>query len=152
VRHDHSGVWQRFVTNRAISPQVIQSERIINQLFGATRLQRRSLDPPFIVIQVIERKDAPRCALRVSIGKISKWHFVVNRCHIPIGRQRLTHESGDVTRRRHQVLRAPARCLKEKFRRAQPRRDDVEILWLVSLISSSDNAGQHVCKLNASRL
>jgi hypothetical protein len=37
-------VWQRFVTNRAISPQVIQAERVINQLFCAARLQRRSLD------------------------------------------------------------------------------------------------------------
>jgi hypothetical protein len=38
------GVWQRFVTNRAVSPQVIQAERVTSQLFCAARLQRRSLD------------------------------------------------------------------------------------------------------------
>jgi hypothetical protein len=38
------GVWQRFTTNRAISPQVIQAERVINHLFCAAGLRRRSLD------------------------------------------------------------------------------------------------------------
>jgi transposase len=33
-----SGVWQRFATSRAISPQVIHAERVINQLFCAARL------------------------------------------------------------------------------------------------------------------
>jgi hypothetical protein len=44
------------------------------------------------------------------------------------------------------------RRLEEKVCGAPPRLDDVEVFGLISLKSSLDNAGQHVCKLNASRL
>jgi hypothetical protein len=77
------GVWQRFVTNRAISPLVIQAERVINSLFCASRLQRRSLDHPFIV-QVIENERRIEMRVeRVYRQSLQMAHFVADRCHIP---------------------------------------------------------------------
>jgi hypothetical protein len=75
-----SGVWRRFVTNRATSPQVIQIER----LSGAVRLQRRSLAHPVIVVQMIETERRSRFRVeQVCQQSLQMAQFVANRCHIP---------------------------------------------------------------------
>jgi hypothetical protein len=66
---------------RAISPQVIQAERIINQLCAAPL--GRSLDHlPSIQVIENERRIEMRVE-KVSRQDLQMVYFVANRCHIP---------------------------------------------------------------------
>jgi hypothetical protein len=56
----------------AISPQVIQAERVINQIFCAARF-RGEVWTTVHSIQVIENERRIEMRVERSIGKVSKW-------------------------------------------------------------------------------
>jgi hypothetical protein len=77
------GVWQRFATNRAILPQVIQAERVINRLFLRCWVTEEKFGP-LHSIQAIENEGH----IEMRVGQVYRQslqmaHFIANRCHIP---------------------------------------------------------------------
>src|SRR5713101_6440944 len=77
------GVWQRFATNRAISPQVIQAERVIIRFF-ARRGYGGEVWTTVHRIQVIENEGNIEMRVeQVYRQSLQMAHFVANRCHIP---------------------------------------------------------------------
>src|SRR5258707_6586371 len=80
-----SGVWQRFATNRTISPQVIQAERVINRFF-ARRGYGGEVWTTVHSIQVVENEGNIEMRVeQVYRQSLQMAHFVANRCHIPEG-------------------------------------------------------------------